>query len=130
MPDVFHWFGSDIAFDATGDLFLTQDEPLETQQAIVRRLMTAAQGYLWHPRYGAGLPERIGNPVVGIELQAVVQGQMLHEASVARSPAPRVLVSEIPSGAYIAIKYTDRISGKPVALSLSVPSSGNAVLTQ
>ena len=64
--------------------------------------------YPWQPTYGCGLPEKLGETVEPMVIQADVFSQMLQEASVAKSPAPVVSISPIlGGGATIAIAYTD-----------------------
>ena len=72
MTDAFHYFGSDLSLSATGDL-LTADGLDESQQRVLRRLLTNQQDYLWQPTYGAGLPSYIGLPLDQAALSALIK---------------------------------------------------------
>ena len=119
MTDAFHYFNSDLTLSASGDL-LTADGETATTQRLLRRLLTNARDYLWHPEYGAGLPGTIGAPLVVAELTALVQSQMYLEAGVAHDPEPRVTLTPIPNGVSARIVYTGVESGDPVLLNFDV----------
>lgn len=122
---------ADLACPWKGDFDLTPDGDLATvdgndmvEQAVVRRLMTATKGYVWHPEYGAGLPERIGRVAVARNIRSVVLSQIGLEATVSRVPLPTVTVTASAAGLFaIAITYTSAVTGKPVEISLEVPGS-------
>jgi len=59
MADLWLEWGDDFQVDATGDLLIADGDD-EVRQRLERRLFTAVQGYVWHPDYGAGLPQKIG----------------------------------------------------------------------
>ena len=121
MPDVFLEWNSDFVVSATGGLQLASGDDF-ARQRIIRRLLTAVRGYLWHQDYGAGLPQKIGSPASVISLKALVRSQIALESSVAPTPAPIINVTEDPNtlGLYtISINYTDAASGEPVTLSFT-----------
>ena len=116
------WKG-DLALTDGGDILLV-DGAEETRQRIMRRLFTATRAYVWHPAYGAGLPERIGRVAKARNIQALVRGQIAMEATVARNPVPVITVSEAatsPGLFLIDIRYTDAVTGAAIAISLEVP---------
>ena len=83
MADINHTFGADIGPSATGDLAVIAGLT-QSQQRILRRLLTNPGDYLWHPNYGAGLASYIGGVSTVQEMQALILANMLLEASVAR----------------------------------------------
>lgn len=119
MPDLSHQFGSDLQASANGDL-LTADSVALSQQSVLRRLLTNPGDYIWHPNYGAGLPQMIGKPIDVATVTGIIQGQMFQEASVARSPPPEITVSSIPNGMFVDIEYTEVDSQQTVTLSFPV----------
>lgn len=118
------WKG-DFSLTPAGDLALVDGGDL-TRQRIERRLFTAVQGYLWHPAYGAGLPQRIGRVAREREIGAIARGQIALEASVAQVPVPVIKVTEstVTTGLFvILIAYTDAVTGVAVQISLEVPGT-------
>lgn len=105
MPDIHHWYGDDLQLSPSGDLAVVDGIDLGNQR-IVRRLMTAVEGYLWHLDYGAGIPQRIGDPLDLSLIEALVRSQIYLEASVARVPPPTITVSPILGGVFVQIVYT------------------------
>ena len=92
MPDAYHNYNQDLVASAVGDL-LTADSLLESEQRVLRRLMTNPQDYIWQPTYGAGLPAKIGDPFDVATIESIVQSQMYLEDSVVRI---RRLMSKSP----------------------------------
>lgn len=123
MADISHQWGSDLMVGPTGDL-ATSDGAQLGQQRLLRRLLTNAGEYIWHPDYGAGLGQFIGQPGDTFRIRAVVRAQMLKEAAVARSPEPVIDVQLSPAGAagtvYVHIRYVDAPSGQTQILSFNV----------
>jgi hypothetical protein len=125
MSEAWHQFGSDLLPSANGDL-LTVDSVLESQQRVIRRLMTNAGDYIWQPTYGAGLPAKIGDPFDVATIESIVQSQMYLEDSVVRTPPPDVEVASFPNGMYVDISYTEADSNQDASLSFPVtPASNN-----
>lgn len=50
MGDISHSYGQDIDLSAGGDFLYVEDE---TQQHVIKRLLTAAGADLWSQTYGA-----------------------------------------------------------------------------
>jgi hypothetical protein len=122
MADLSLEWQDDFAVDATGDL-LVVDGDNEVRQRLERRLFTAVQGYIWHPEYGAGLPQKVGSVLSVPEIQAIVASQLALEASVAPNPPPQLSVTASPNNpglVHIAISYFDAVSGVSVSFSLTV----------
>jgi phage baseplate assembly protein W len=116
--DCFHYFGSDLSLSATGDL-LTADGLDESQQRVLRRLLTNQQDYLWQPLYGAGLPAYIGQPLDQPTLAALIKSQMYLEADVSHDPEPQIVLQQIPNGISAQITYTSIETGQPELLSFN-----------
>lgn len=119
MPDVSHFWGNDLSVSATGDILLIDGDDLTTQR-IIRRLMTAVQGYIWHLDYGAGVPAQIGSPLNLDLVRSIIRGQMALEASVARTPAPTITVTEILNGVSVYILFYSAKTGQQATLSFDV----------
>jgi hypothetical protein len=123
MPDLDHTYGSDLSISANGDL-LTADSIALSEERVLRRLLTNLQDYIWQPDYGAGLPEKVGDPFDVSTINAIIVGQMFLEQSVARDPAPVITVQSFPNGMFANIAYTEQDSGFPVVLNLPIPQQG------
>lgn len=121
MAEVFCEWHEDWILDASGDL-LTVEGDVETRQRLERRLFTAVQGYVWHPEYGAGLPQKIGEGLRVYEVRAVCAAQLALEASVAPNP-PAVLTvlasPNQPSNVGIGIQYWDAATGVAVTFNIT-----------
>jgi phage baseplate assembly protein W len=119
VPDIAHTFGNDLQASANGDL-LTSDSLQLSQEMVLRRLLTNPGDYIWHPDYGAGLPAMIGKPIDIATVKSIIQAQMFLEASVVRTPAPVIDVSEIPNGMFVEIEYLEADSQQTATLSFPV----------
>lgn len=108
MTDFYHDFGEDLQLDPEGAL-LDVSGGAATQQAILRRLCTNPQGYLFHVDYGAGLPARIGMPIREGETRALIVSQLALEAGIDQGqPVTVVLTSLAVSTFRCTLSYTDR----------------------
>lgn len=115
MPDIANLWGSDLALTPSGDLALSDGDDL-TRERLIRRLMTAVRGYIWHVTYGAGVPQRIGDTLDANVITGVVSAQVRKEATVATQPAPVITVMPILNGVNVTIKYMSAITGQQAAL--------------
>lgn len=112
MTDVYHMMGDDLAWDASGDL-LVVDGSAETDQRVLRRLLTPPGDYLFDLAFGAGLPSLVGEPESDAAIRNLVLAQIFNEPSVAQAPEPTVTVDHSVPGEPIAtIVYTDAITGQ------------------
>jgi hypothetical protein len=121
MTDVALEWNSDFAPDATGDL-ATVDGDNEVRQKLTRRLLTAVNGYVWHPPYGAGLPQKVGSVLSREEIQSICASQLAMEASVAPFPPAELTVTQStnqPDLTVIGIKYFDAKAGVSVSFSIT-----------
>lgn len=111
MADIFHIFGADLAIGPTGDLAIA-GSATEARQRVLRRLLTNPGDYIWHPSYGAGLAQFIGQPANVARITAVIRGQIFKEAAVARTPEPQIAVQAGTDGTFaVQIRYTDATGG-------------------
>ncbi|NPU23925.1 phage tail protein [Bradyrhizobium denitrificans] len=119
MADLSLEWHDDFQVDATGDLLVIDGDD-EVRQRLERRLCTAVQGYVWHPTYGAGLPQKVGSTLSAADIKAVVVSQIALEASVAPNPPAQISVSESAGGKVsIGIKYWDALTGRSVSFSIT-----------
>jgi hypothetical protein len=131
MVDVNHFFGEDLSISATGDLLLA-DQSTTGVQRVYRRLLTnpqlkdqsgnaiASPDYTWHPTYGAGVPRKIGSPGNVPVTTALIRGQMLLESAVARSPTPKITLTQVDTVVSAVIKYTDAQQKTPQFLEFDI----------
>lgn len=121
MPDANLDWDADFSLAPNGDLSIV-DGVANSNQAIIRRLLTAVNGYIFHLTYGAGLPQRIGLTARANDIQSLVRAQILLEATVAQNPQPIVTLAKdlTVTGAYIiTIKYIEAATGKQTSLTFS-----------
>ena len=116
MGDISHNYGSDIDLSASGD-FLYVEGDAETQQHVIKRLLTTPGADIWNPTYGAGLGQFVGQPTVVAAIRNAVQSQIFREQTVAQLPLPTVsVVKQLNGSAVVTIKYTDAVTGDPKVL--------------
>ena len=119
MADTTHQWGGDLAPSPTGDI-ATAIGPMQTQQRVLKRLLTNPGDYIWHPGYGAGLASFVGQPASTSRIAAVVRSQIFKEAAVARTPEPVIDVQQDHAGTvYVHIRYADTATGETQILSFS-----------
>jgi phage baseplate assembly protein W len=120
MADVALTFGGDLSLSPTGDIALS-DGTILTQQRVLRRLLTNQGGYIWQLGYGAGLAQFVGQPAAPAAIQAIVRGQILKEAAVAKNPAPVVTAVGADDGTVtLTITYTDAYTQQTSILTFPV----------
>ena len=120
MTDFWLDWGSDFLVSPQGGLILVDGDD-EARQRLMRRLCTAVKGYIWHKEYGAGLPQKIGDPWQPTEVEAICREQVDMEASVAPNPPARIGVAEvIPGMVSIDIAYISAQTGLAVQFNITV----------
>lgn len=91
------------------------------RQRLQRRFLTAVFGYVWHREYGAGLPQKLGDPWSPSQIEAICQAQAVLEASVAPNPPPRIRVREVIAGMVsIDVQYTSAHTGLSVQFNITL----------
>lgn len=124
MDDVSAMWGGDIVLGPTGDVAMAS-APDRIRQRILRRLLTAAGGYVWQLPYGAGLGRFVGAAVDPRHVRAIVEGQLRLESIVAVDPPPVVKVTRAtPAGDAMALDITYWEADSGNARSLSLPLEG------
>jgi hypothetical protein len=115
------WLG-DLALTVSGDL-QTCTGTVQGQQRVIRRVLTAPGGLLFHPNYGFGLTQKIGAVQNAASLAGQLKAQIFMEAAVSQNPGPSISVVETPVGSgreYANVTYTDATSGSPQLLVFDV----------
>lgn len=118
MADLYQYITGDLQLGSDGDL-QTVDSVEESQQRILRRLLTNPGDYIWHPTYGAGLPATIGQPADEVAIESLIRTQMYLEASVVQNPQPQVDFNTFLGGITASIRYIESDSNQPTTLSFS-----------
>lgn len=122
MADLSLEWNSDFVKSSTGDLELADGDTL-SRQRITRRLFQATKAYIFHLEFGAGLPQRVGDPISLSLLRALVVSQLGMETSVSKATPPKVTVTYDGNnpGLYIVqIDYVSQATGNTVSFNLSV----------
>jgi phage baseplate assembly protein W len=120
MPDLSHFYGSDLSVGPGGDL-ATVDGTQLGQQRVLRRLLTNPGDYVWNPGYGAGLSQFVGQPANAARIRSVIRSQIFQESVVARTPEPVIDIEANVSGTVtVQIRYADATTGETQALSFTV----------
>lgn len=119
MTDVYQIWSDDIQLSSTGDLMPVSGLE-ESKQRILRRLLTNPGEYIWHPDYGAGVRQMIGQNINLPEIDAVIRGQMKLEESVAHDPEPAITVTPTDNGVSVYIQYVTADTNQQSVLSFSV----------
>jgi len=120
--DLDHDFGNDVKLSPTNDL-LNITSLGKSQQRVLRRLMTPPGSYIWHPNYGGGLQQYVGqtlSPDLMDMIKSKILAQIFLEDSVARSPVPTISLQTIQEGLFVQINYTENTTQKPIVLSFNV----------
>ena len=119
MTDVSLEWNNDFVVSSTGDL-ATVDGDDEVRQRLERRLFTAVQGYVWHPDYGAGLPQKVGSVLTVGDIKSIVAKQLALEATVAPNPPAQLTVTQQDGGTVIiSILYFDAVTGDTVSFAIT-----------
>ncbi len=119
--DLHHVWTGDLTASGTGDLVLAGGGALGTER-VLRRLLTNPGAYIWHPGYGAGLGQFVGQPADPRAIAALIRTQMVREAAVAQSPEPVIEVrTDLPGQLAVSIRYADAETAVAQTLNFQVP---------
>ena len=119
MSDCHQYWGTDINLSSTGDILPVSGSE-EGKQRVLRRLLTNQGEYVWHPDYGAGVRQMIGQNLNISEIDAVIRGQMKLEESVSHNPEPSITVTPIDGGVSVYIQYVETTTNQQAVLSFNV----------
>lgn len=115
-------WGQDIVAAPNGDL-ATVTASDRSQQRVLRRLLTAINGYIWHPQYGAGLPSFVGQPLSldnYDQIKSLILSNMFLEQSVSQNPQPVITLQTIANGIFVQITYTESPTLNPIVLTFNI----------
>jgi hypothetical protein len=114
--DINHNFGADVLLSPTGDLGVVDTLP-QSQQRILRRLLTPVDGYIWHPGYAIGVPNYVGATSSELDgLKALIISGLAQEPSVAQIPTPEITLKSDFDKLYCTIRYVDVETNSPQTL--------------
>lgn len=116
-----------------GDILLTPARSIAVatgvdgvNQRILRRVISAAGNYLWHPKEGVGAGKDVGavpNQQTLSRIKARINGAVLYDDDVAKSPAPMITFdTKIANLLSVTIKYTYAPTGQLQTLSFNLPN--------
>ncbi len=121
--DLHHYWGNDLSLSANGDL-LSVDGVTETNQRILRGLMTAAPEYVFHADYGAAIGKHVGDALSFADYSKIksdIRSIVLRDPNVAALPAPMMDFKSLPTGYLtVSIVYTYKPTGQLQTLSFNV----------
>lgn len=106
MPALLHSYGTDLFVNEDGKLAIMDGET-EVVQNLIKRLMTISDGMLLHPKYGAGLGEKIGLSYNQGELTDLISNQLLLQEGIDTSKPYSVVINPLQGSIY---KYTVYLS--------------------
>lgn len=131
MTDLFHQWGGDLSASPSGDIATASDTD-STNQQILRALMTnpalndaagnpiASADYQDHPTWGAGLPRKIGGPLLIGPIRSLIKSIVFSFPTVSRTPVPVVDVEPFDGGASINIEYFNSVAGETETLAFDI----------
>lgn len=120
--ELYQNYGFDLQLLPNAQLALV-DNGLETQQRILRRLLTNPGAYLFAPEYGAGLGLYVGqnlSDALAHQINGDITRQMFLENTVVQSPPPKISLSQNGTQLTVSITYTAKSSGNVYTLSFTV----------
>ena len=121
MYDIKLEWNADLTVSATGDLALVSGSD-QTDQRIIRRLLTNPGDYIWNLTYGGGLAGFVGSVAVPSSIESVIRAQLTLESSVPATPPPSITVqaADNPRGIITAqIQYATSDGASTINLNLT-----------
>lgn len=120
--DIDNNFGNDLSYSGSNDLQVSS-LIIRSQQRVLRRLFTNPGDYIWHPTYGAGLPEYIGQSLTGDrfhQIKSRIISNIFLEESVSKIPTPVITLTPIQGGLFCEITYIEQATQQPTVLSFNI----------
>lgn len=120
--DADHNWGGDLSLSATGDIQLSSGSDLSNQR-ILRRLFTPPGSYIWHPQYGAGIQQFVGQPLSDTtydQTQMTITSNIFEESTVSQTPPPVIKFQTIQKGLFVGISYTMAVTLQQTVLNFQV----------
>jgi hypothetical protein len=115
--DIDHWIGADVSLTSQNDL-VTASNATQRQQRILRRILTNPGDYLWHPTYGAGVMQYIGDIDNNLQIiEGLINSQVQLEQG---ATSPSVTFTSVDGEVIANIQYTDQDTGGLQFLSFTV----------
>jgi hypothetical protein len=120
MYDINLVWGGDLSVGSNGDLALVSG-PVQTNQRVLRRLLTNSGDYIWNLGYGGGLATFVGSTANAADVEAVIRNQLGLESAIAANPAPTVLMQTVSSvGGCVTAEITYSMSSSDDLVNLDV----------
>ena len=119
MNDIDHYIGGDIAIGPTADVNVSTALTAGNQR-LLRRLLTNAGDYTWHPTYGAGLGSEVGKLADERRIRGLIQSQVFLESAVLKNPPPVITVVIAANTVSVRIQYIAASTGQPATLAFDI----------
>ena len=119
--DINHTWSGDISLNSYNDMNVV-DGLDETNQRVLRRLLTNPGEYIWHPEYGAGLGRFVGvalNDEISYDIKQLITSQMYLESDVSKTPPPDITLQVDQNELICTIIYYN-LSQSQLTLSFSL----------
>jgi phage baseplate assembly protein W len=115
-------FGFDFTLNEKGGLALVGGIE-ETNQRIIRRLLTPENAYIWHIGYGAGVPQFVGDArseALMRKIKSLIVSNIMKEETVSKTFAPVIDFGIIQGGINCTIQYKSAIDDQKYVLNFTV----------
>ena len=112
-------YGGDLSLTASNDIALISAGQGLVQERLFRVINTSPGDYEYHPTYGVGAPEYVGNDVAENSkfLAAVTDYQLMGDPNV-KDVTVKEQADPVTGEVFILVKYTDVFTGQPQQFNL------------
>lgn len=112
-------YGGDLSLTASNDLALTSPGQGLVQERLFRVINTSPDDYEYHPTYGVGAPEYVGNDISENSkfLAAVTDYQLMGDPNV-KDVTVKEQADPVTGEVFILVEYTDVFTGQPQQFNL------------
>lgn len=121
-------WNDDLVVSAQGDL-LTKTNIDLLKERLIRRILTFRKAVIFHPEFGAGIPEFVHAAVSGSvydEIKHRIIDQVFAEEVVVRDPFPQIDFITTYNGVWVKIVvYT--VDSNVISLGFEVTRNGNFI---